>query len=227
MKNFLTKKSHKHALIVVIMIVAAAAAWSFRTPSEYAPNPDPNHTHADFAIYIEDEKLDFSLDQYMSGVSYSEESHDEPKEYLHQYLHLHDNIGYVIHRHKPGYTVGDFLGSINFVMTDRCLTLDSGVMVCPNELGQKWRMFLRKTPLYDTEWEEVEWNPDYVFEDMDQILLTYQGVDAASEERIREQLEDMTDGSCLYSQTCPWVGPAPTENCIADPEVPCVIPIGE
>ena len=56
-----------------------------------------------------------------------------------------------------------------------------------------------------------------------QILLTYQNEDEASMERITEQKEEMTDDACLYSKTCPWRGEPPAENCIADPEVPCVL----
>ena len=191
---------------------------------EYAANPDPvNHIHADFAVWIEDEKIDFTDSKYMSGVSYDEESHDEVSEYHHEHLHLHDGIGWVMHTHKPGDGIGDFFSSIGVVMTANCMKLDSGVDICPNELGQRWRIFVRHRPLEGSEWEEMAWDPEYELKDMDQILLTYQNEDEASMERITEQKEEMTDDACLYSKTCPWRGEPPAENCIADPEVPCVL----
>ena len=169
---------------------------------EYVQNPDPNHTHADFAIYIEGEKLDFSASNYMSGLS---------GEHKHPYLHLHDSIGHVLHAHKPGLMLGQFLQSLGFAMTSQCLTLDTGVMVCPDK-GKHWQMFVNG--------EKLPFDSAYAFKDMDKILLTY----GASAEEVKKELTAMTDDACKYSKTCPWKGDPPTENCIADPEVPCVIP---
>jgi len=183
---------------------------------QYAENPDPNHTHADFAIYIDGEKLDFSEMKYMSGVSWDEGSHDEADEYHDEHLHLHDEVGHVLHRHKPGLSVGQFLESLGFSMKEGCMKLDNGNSVCSTGLNRNdWRMFVN----------EAEQDPDssYVFEDMDQILFTY----GSSEEEVQLQLKDMTDDSCLYSRTCPWRGDPPEENCIADPDVPCTVPLGD
>ena len=60
--------------------------------------------------------------------------------------------------------------------------------------------------------------PEYVFNDVDMIFLT----DSTDETVIQNQLSQLTDDACLYSRTCPWRGDPPTENCIADPSVPCV-----
>ncbi|HLC75593.1 MAG TPA: hypothetical protein VJB82_00535 [Candidatus Peribacterales bacterium] len=208
----------------IFLLLPILAACSYFAHKEYALNPDPeNHIHADFAVWIGEEKIDFTDPKYMSGVSYDEESHDEEKEYHHQYLHLHDNVGSVIHTHKVGYTIADFLGSIGFVMSARCMRLDTGVDLCPNELGESWRMFVRHRPLIENEWQEVPWDPHFEFEDMDQILLTFQNDDEESMKKIEAQKNAMTDDACLYSKTCPWRGDPPTENCIADPEVPCVL----
>ncbi len=204
-----------------IFLGVLLTSCAFLGAKEYVANPDPSHVHADFAVWIEGEKIDFSDPKYMSGVSTDETTHDEEDEYHHQYLHLHDGIGHVIHTHKPGYLIKDFFSSIGFSMTANCMTLDSGVDICPNELGQKWMMFVRHRPLDGNDWEEMAWNPDYEFQDLDQILLTFQAQD--EETRIEEQKEEMTDDACLYSKTCPWRGEPPAESCVADPEVPCVI----
>lgn len=212
----------------ILLLLPLFAACSFFAQKEYAPNPDPeNHIHADFAVWIGEEKIDFTNPKYMSGVSYDEESHDEASEYHHEHLHLHDGVGWVIHTHKPGYTIADFFGSLGFTMSARCMQLDTGVDLCPNELGETWRMFVRHKPLVQSEWEEVTWDPGYEFKDMDQILLTFQKDDAEVSKRIDEQKAAMTDVACLYSKTCPWRGDPPAESCIADPEVPCVMPTEE
>jgi nitrite reductase (NO-forming) len=174
-----------------------------------ARNPDPNHTHADFAIVVRGEKLDFSDARFMAG----EEGHEEHN-HTHDTMHLHDAVGGVIHRHKPGQSFGDFLSSIGFTLSATCLERDTEETIC-NEDDATWSMYVNG--------EKVNVDSGYVFEDEDQILLTYGSSDAD----IKEQLLQLTDDSCLYSKTCPGRGEPPAENCIADPEVPCVLPLEE
>lgn len=209
-----TKPAYWHIFSKVVRIVLAAAIAYFvfmKFINPYLPwepdpslNPDPNHVHADFAVWINGTMLDFSDDKYMSGLSYSDESHDEESEYLHKYLHLHDNVGHVIHRHLPEYTVGDFLKSLSFSYEGDCLTTDEGTEYCG------WRMMLNG--------EEVAVDFDYDFSDIDKIVLSH----GATDDDLAAQWKDMTDDACLYSQACPWRGDPPAENCIADPAVPCV-----
>lgn len=196
---------------------------------EEAKNPDPNHNHADFAVYIEGRKLDFSDPRYMStpptesesqsllpslllSTAYAHEGEDEGGHIKgREYLHLHDGNGSVMHRHKPNLTLGDFFVSIGFHMTEHCFVLEDGSEICPIK-GKKWQMFVNG--------QEMSWNNQYVFQDLDTILLTY----GATESQIQEQLSQLTNDACLYSKTCPERGDPPAENCIADPTVPCVAP---
>lgn len=164
---------------------------------QYQPNPDPNHTHADFAVWVDGQKIDFSDTKYMSGISSDEHSHDEADEYHHQYLHLHDEVGNVVHRHKPGLTLREFFDSLHFIFP---------------EPVERWTMWING--------QQEDFNLDYIFKDMDQILLT----NSAGSAQVMYELEQLTSDSCLYSKTCPWKGDPPTENCIADPAVPCVVP---
>jgi hypothetical protein len=62
----------------------------------------------------------------------------------------------------------------------------------------------------------------YVFEDGDQILV-YFNENGADDAEIAAAQAKMTDDACKYSKTCPWKGTPPTENCIADPTVPCIV----
>ncbi len=212
-------------VIAIAGIVLAAPATSLEQ------NPDPNHTHADFAVWIDGQKLDFSADTYMSNpvddpidgpmtykfiptaVAHDGVDDGHPDEVTlpgRKYLHLHDGNGSVIHRHKPGLTLGDFFASIGFTMTTDCFTLDTKEQYC-NTGKKHWRMFVNA--------KEVPMNPGYDFADNDKILLTYSAADSVPQ----EQLDQLTDDACRYSKTCPWRGDPPTENCIADPTVPCVV----
>ncbi len=174
-----------------------------------AKNPDPNHSHADFAVWIDRKQLDFSADKYMTkpGLDDTLPAGDPRK-----YFHLHDGNGHVIHRHKPGLGLDEFFKTIGFTLTDSCLTLDTNEKVCTTPDGSKaWRMYVNGVELSPVK-------PQYVFQDDDAILLTYGPNDSAE---VRKELNAMSHDACLYSQTCPWRGKPPTENCIADPEVPC------
>jgi hypothetical protein len=180
-----------------------------------ALKPDPNHTHADFAVWIDGRKVDFSQALYMSGGVTAEEAHAEDAEHghehLHPYLHLHDGVGHVIHRHKPGVALGEFFASLGMDMTAECFSADAGAAAC-NDDARTWRMFVNG--------EEWPYDPAYVFQDVDAILLTY----GSGDEEVARQIDALTDGACLYSRTCPERGDPPVENCIADPAVPCVAP---
>ncbi len=224
------------------------------------PNPDPSHTHADFAVWINGTQLDFSAPEYMSAppkvASVSRDASpfvsmmipsvlahgDENDGHVvpgREYLHLHDGNGHVIHMHKQGLSIGDFFASIGLPMTDQCLTLDEGQMkkfaavaeaekapgysgptiffgadreVCTGAMFQ-WQMFVNG--------KEQPFDPSYQPKDMDQILLSYNNGDT-EQTQVKRELKALTDDACMYSKTCPWKGDPPTENCLADPNVPCV-----
>lgn len=199
-----------HLFLLSSSLLLSGCVWltRFNPP----PNPDPNHTHADFAVWVDGQKIDFSAERYMSGKDEEDEEDHAKHGHKHDYLHLHDGIGHVVHRHKPGLTTGEFFASVGFRMEPTCIWLDTKERVC-NEGRRLWRMYVHR--------ELRPFDPDYVFADADKILLDY----GSSEERIARELEYMTDDACRYSKTCPWRGAPPAENCLADPAVPCMAPL--
>ena len=225
--NILEKKTFRLLLLGAVLSVIIIFTPT-RDPHTVA-NPDPNHTHADFAVWVLGKKLDFSDAHYMSGSSTDEHTHDEEGEYLNQYLHLHDGNGHVLHGHKPGLTIGEYFASLGLPMTGNCFSLDefqfssldSGIVasyaltreLCTNGKFH-WQMIVNG--------QERPFDPSYTFGDLDQILLLYQAGDTWDAE-----WKQMTDDACLYSKRCPWRGEPPTENCIADPAVPCTVPEDE
>jgi hypothetical protein len=186
------KKSITFLGVVCFVLILALTAW----PTEFIQNPDPNHTHADFAVWIDEERIIFSGDEYMSGLSIDEASHDEDDEYHHEHLHLHDNVGHVVHRHKPGLTLHAFFDSLGVYLEER----------------DDLRMFIHT--------KEVSFDLGYVFKDLDRILIT----NSTNDKDVAYQLEQLTRDACIYSRMCPWRGDPPEENCIADPSIPCVAP---
>ncbi len=168
-----------------------------------AINPDPSHTHADVAIFIDGEQLDLSDEKYMSNEQKA----------LHPFFHLHDGNGSVIHRHKPGIAISELFSSLGITMTKDCVAVDDGQESCTDGKN-RWRMIVNGG--------ERMFDPSYVFKDTDKILLTY----SASDTLWETEWQQVTDDACLYSKICPERGKPPVENCIADPTVPCMAPPG-
>ncbi len=200
-----------HALlqsaVTAAFSVLVAYGIAFVWPPAPAYNPDPNHTHADFAVWIQDQRVNFARPEFMSGVSTDESTH--PTEGLRKYLHLHDGNGNVIHRHKPGLTLAEFFASVGMEFTATCFRTGPDMQSCDGGVDGTFRMFVNGN--------ELPPDPAYVFTDEDAILLTFDTDPAA----IPAKLNALTGEACKYSKTCPWKGAPPTEGCIADPEVPC------
>lgn len=202
-------------LPVAIAAVVIGASIVFGMFRSYQ-NPDPNHTHADFAVWVNGQKLDFSGDQFMSEAYV--EGQPVRVDPMRKYLHLHDGIGHVVHRHKPGLTLNDFFLSLGF--TNAC-TLESVpeshrsehvCLVFPDGQTHLLHVYING--------QLSKAGLEYVFEDGDKILLS----DSEEAAEIETQIDALTDDACLYSRTCPWRGDPPAENCIADPTIPCVVP---
>lgn len=232
-----TSRMKKLPLLLAVAGIGAAVTYAV-WPHEAAVNPDPNHTHMDFAVWIKGEKIDFSGERYMSEAPVSFEAEDSfffDNAYAHEeeaavvnpkrkYLHLHDGNGNVIHSHKPGQTIGDFFDSIDVVISKEglnlCMKIPDHEIACEDEVNHYHWVFVvngEQQPFFDT---------NYVLKDLDKLLIILPRY--TDDERWEVALETykklLTDDACLYSRTCPERGEPPTENCIADPAVPCVDP---
>lgn len=217
----------QYTLALSAVLLLSSCSWYVK---ETAENPDPNHTHADFALWVNGQKLDFSGNHYMSGSDKDEQGDVHAHEHKHLFLHLHDGNGHVIHRHKPGLTLNEFLES-NLGMRLRSIpsvTSNEQILTNPEDFGAGsgteilMRIFVsgkKISPQYQPTDGVKSVPAAYVFNDLDHILIT----DAADDAEIQRELSQMTDDACLYSRTCPERGEPPVENCIADPTVPCVV----
>ena len=191
--------------VILFILLTAGAVWYGASHHRYVQNPDPNHTHADFAVWINGKELDFSDAKYMTTEK--KESKLPPND-PRRYFHLHDGNMHVIHMHKPGLPIKEFFKSIGFDMASDSFSLDTDVGIFSMH-DTPLRMFINGA--------ERPYDPDYVFNDGSHILLT----NTHDEAELQLELQQMTDDACLYSQTCPWRGKVPVENCVSDPSVPC------
>ncbi|MBP9774137.1 MAG: hypothetical protein KBD00_05970 [Candidatus Peribacteraceae bacterium] len=202
---------HRVLQIASLIVLIGACYYIYLQLKPHIPvkNPDPNHTHADFAVWIDGRMWGFSKEKYMSGLSTEDHSTGEHGE-KDLYFHLHDSNGHVIHSHKPGLPLAQFFTSLGWTFADGCFLTDTAEKFC-DDTTKTWQMYVNGT--------KQTFDLTYVFADGDKILLTY----GNDEQMIEQQLQQLTDDACKYSKTCPWKGSPPTENCIADPAVPCKI----
>jgi hypothetical protein len=161
-------------------------------PIGYADSEDEVHVHSDFLLYFDNQEYDFTKDEYQT--TNTQELHDS--------IHLHDNVGNVIHRHADDVTLSEFFGSLGFTLTNDCITTSAGEKFCTDDTNELM-VFVND--------ERIENPADYVNQEEDQILI-YHG-NRNDNETIRELLLSITDEACIYSGTCPERGVAPPESC--------------
>ncbi|HZX19442.1 MAG TPA: hypothetical protein VFF13_00325 [archaeon] len=173
-------------VLVLAIVLVLAKPYIFPEEKEF-------HIHADFAVYLNGEKVDFAKEKYMSS-EYTRLSY---------FFHLHDLDGNVMHMHLEGLKLGEFFGSIGMRFFEECFVLDNGQTFCEQTDNKKLRMFVNGK-------ENFEYD-NYVFNDLDRILITYGN---ESESEIQEQINSVTDNACIQSAKCPERGtPSDESSC--------------
>ena len=112
-------KSLSVALVGVLLGVLLLAGYRF----VFAPPEVPTHFHANFAIFVDGQRLDLSGDRYMEEVGACGVSElVQPTERVH--LHNHDQD--VVHVHHGGVTWDHLLINLGLGLGDKYLALDDG-----------------------------------------------------------------------------------------------------
>ncbi len=87
---------------VVVTILTVTGVLVVRLPDE-----DLVHIHANFGVFIRDQKLDFSGQKYMHSKPCFSDYHTQ--KHFGDRVHLHDGIGDVAHIHDYGVAWGDLM----------------------------------------------------------------------------------------------------------------------
>ena len=148
-------------------------------------NMDPNakigilgsqHIHADFKVYIDRKSINFANPNYYMKSSF---------------LHLDDNrnkedASGVLHMHATGVPLWIFFKSIGMDFNKDCITLENKEKFC-NDGNKKLKFYVN-----GKENNEFE---NYVFNDLDKILISYGD---ESEDEIKNKLASITDFAKLH-----------------------------
>lgn len=109
-------------LLSLVLIVGVFILWYLYAGMKFLPP----HYHANFAMYINGERVDFSGDNFMEDVAGCWLSDLMfPKDRV----HLHENNPDTIHVHAQGVSWGHFFANTGIVFNDRVLSLEDGALV--------------------------------------------------------------------------------------------------
>lgn len=171
------------------------------------------HEHADFAMYLNGDLFDFSKDEFMSvtpckvaqtqfGISVAH-AHGGDRDTVKEFVHLHDNIGGVVHAHKEGIDWSDFFVSLGMSFDDKSFSDDQGNTYINNGTSE-FRFFVNGV--------EVETIAQREIRDNDKVLISYGRINR-DETDFAFELASITNDACFYSETCLHRGGAPYESC--------------
>lgn len=119
------------------------------------------HYHANFALYINGQKDEFSNFTFYEEVQgCSVDMHDSPK----HRAHMHNNENHIVHVHADGVTWGHFFANLGYGLTNKSVKTDDGVLVDGTD-GKKLTFFLNRVP--------VESIANRVIESEDVLLIDY------------------------------------------------------
>jgi hypothetical protein len=137
------------------------------------------HEHADFAVFINGERVSFDEERYLSD----EESQLDPE------VHLHAPRTDVVHKHRQNVTWSEFFATLGWELTDTCLSDADGNEYCEGE-GNDLRFFVNDV--------EVDILANQLIYELTRVLISY-GPAAAD---LSEQIASVTDQACIPSEKC-------------------------
>lgn len=106
--------------MIAVGALAGILAWGLIRLA-LGPCPDPPHYHANWAVVVNGEQLDFSADRYMQSVVRCAGTEVvDPAERV----HMHNNEGEVVHVHHTGVAWGHFLDNLGMDAGSDYLVVD-------------------------------------------------------------------------------------------------------
>jgi hypothetical protein len=172
------------------------------------------HVHANFAVYIDGQRVDFAQPAYMSE--------EDSNHVLAKYVHLHDGNGSIIHIHAQNIRLKDFFTSLGIDFNSDCIafgqrmhcvdtssigaycSFDANTHFCTQpdpDAGKSLQLYVNG--------KINSQGGEYVPRDLDRILITY-GKQTPAE--IQQELDSVPDDACIPSGKCPERGSPPDES---------------
>ena len=149
------------------------------------PRP-PVHFHANFAVFVDGERLDLSDDRYMEDVAACKI--DETLVLPEERTHMHNNNADVVHVHDAGVTWGHFFTNIGFALgNDYFFTADGRRLF--NTDNRRLTFIINDTPGFVI--------PKRLIGSNDRLLVSYGPIDDGSV--AREQFAQVATSATEYN----------------------------
>lgn len=157
MKHFITPNLLFALAAGFLLGLAILVGVRFATLRE----PDHVHYHANFALYINGKRDEFTGPGFYEEVSVcSSDNKDDPK----ARAHLHDNVNHVVHVHDNAVTWSAFFANLGYTLGDDVIQTEKGLYVSGKD-GKKLSFVLNGQP--------VQFIANKVIEDQDVLLISY------------------------------------------------------
>lgn len=168
------------SIVSILLLAVTFISWYIYASLEHIPP----HFHANFAIYINDERIDFSDDTYMEDVAgcsitWLLVAKDR--------AHLHENNGETIHIHHDWVTWGHFFANVNYTFSESFIASDEW-KVYVNSWERKLSFILNG--------EEVLNPYNRIINSKDRLLISY---GEESNEDIMKRFDQVSDNAWEYN----------------------------
>ena len=146
--------------IVLGVVLLTAVRFAGQPPHEHV------HYHANWAIFINGERLDLTDDRYMEDVfqCMADPSQQRPEDRVHMHENDHDHV----HVHASGVTWGHLLANIGFGIGDDYLETDKGRFATNDTASLKFVLngsqvrSIRNLPIRDLDRLLISYGPESV-----------------------------------------------------------------
>lgn len=149
----------------------------------------PIHEHADFAVYIRGERIDFGQPQYISV---------ENKE-LSPNVHIHDPRHTVVHVHREGTTWDEFFRSLGFELTDVTMLAEPEDTRLALPDGEVLRITATERFTFIVNGVPVDGIAGLNIGALDRVLVSY---GAEPEAEVLARFAEVTDQACIPQGVC-------------------------
>ena len=149
---------------------------------------DSQHIHADFAMFIEGEFIDFNKPEYTVDEFLSDKFWESKHNKL-THMHGGDDNTKVIHVHATGITFQHFFHSIGIDIDESCLTTNEKER-CSNN-GERLRFYLNGIRDDFAIFKPIQ--------DLDKLFVTF---GSETQEEIDQQLAQTGERACISSKNC-------------------------
>lgn len=191
------------SLLAISITILIGSVYFFDVTNSSNTHPltdhesDEFHVHADFLVVLNGTVLNFSNEEFMSGLHSNK----------HGYVHLHDGVGNVVHFHKENITLETFFTSLNMQFNKTCFETHENTSFCEDS-SNSLQLYVNETL--------IEEKQDYIARDLDQILVIYGNY---TQEEINEYQSLVSDEACIHSNICKERIP---EDFVSDAQGSCV-----